>query len=514
MKPGRALALTLAVLVLGSCSDDGRQSTATAPTTEAPRRGGVLRLGIESPHTLDPVQAKSTSELLAADLLFDSLTSIDPSNGAVRPALSRSWTSSPDQRHWDFRLRAGARFANRRAITSDDVKYTLERVSRPGSGAAELVVSALAPVEAVNATTPDTVRIDLKEPLADLPAVLANPAFGVVPREAVEAPSPAFAQEPVGSGPFAFGSRDASSVHLRRAGAGPHLDGVDLVLGTAAESYTRFTSGKLDWSLVPSDKAKDAATRYGRDGFARYLAVLFYGFNLKSPKFADVRFREAVAHAVDRVGVVRHAYGESVSRLDGPVPRGVPEFQPTPCGAKCTHDVAKAKELIGQAFPGAAPPELQIDFEDDTTQRSVAKAIQDDLVAAGIPAALRPHPVGDYAQVVGRGEQELFRFGWVGVYPGAGNFLVPLFSTGSETNVTGFSLPAVDDLLRTARSEPNAGRRRDLYRDAERRIMDLVPIVPLAQFETLTVMKPRVQGLQLNVLGTFDASTVWLDSSG
>jgi hypothetical protein len=37
-----------------------------------------------------------------------------------------------------------------------------------------------------------------------------------------------------------------------------------------------------------------------------------------------------------------------------------------------------------------------------------------------------------------------------------------------------------------------------------------VPIVPLVQFQTLAVGASRVRGLQMNTLGSFDGSAVWL----
>jgi ABC-type transport system substrate-binding protein len=511
MRVGGAVVAALA-LVGGGCSGGGSDrpsvgERAAPTTTETPRDGGVLRVGIEAPRSLDPAGARSPSDAIAADLLYDGLTAVD-AKGAVVPALADRWQAAPDQTKWDFHVRTAATFSDGQPVTPAAVVASLERARSTGT---DLLKSGLGVVRSITAPASDLVHLELAEPFADLPALLSNPGYGVV--------GPGWtADAPVGSGPFRFAGRDGDVLHLVKAtpAASTHLSGVDLHLADAAASFEAFKAGKLDVSLVPPSASDEAAEKAGPANFVPYVAEVFYGFNLKSPKFADGRFREAIVHAVDRKAIGDVVYGGSVEPIDGPVPRGLPASQPRPCGARCTHDVARAKALLAEAFPpgsGASPPAIAIDYDADSTQEAVAKAIQANLSAVGITATLRSHPVADYAQVVGKGEQELFRLGWVGLYPAADAFLTPLFRTGSDTNVTGFSVPAVDDVLRAARAEPDPAARLDKYRDAERRIMDLVPIIPIAQFETLAVASRRVHGLAFTPLGSFDGSSVWLAGS-
>lgn len=506
------IVVIVVVLIAAGCTgggDDPSVGDRAAPTTtETPRPGGVLRVGIEAPRSLDPAATRSTSDAIAADLLYDGLTAVD-ADGHVVPALADRWQAAPDQTKWDFRVRSDARFANGQPVTPDAVVASLERVRTTG---ADLLKSGLAVVRTITAPAPDLVHLELTEPFADLPALLSNPGYGVV--------APGWTPDsPIGSGPFRFDRRDGGDVlrlvRAESATPAPYLDGVDLHLADTAESFQAFKDGDLDVSLVPPSASDEAAELAGRTGFVPYVAEVFYGFNLKNPKFADARLREAIVHAVDRRAIGDVVYGGAVAPIDGPVPRGLPAFQRTPCGTRCEHDVERAKRLLAEAFPpgGATPPEIAIDFDADPTQESVAKALQANLAAVGITATLRPHPVGEYANVVGRGEQELFRLGWVGLYPAADAFLTPLFRGGSETNVTGFAVPAVDEVLRAARAEPDPAARVERYRDAERRIMDMVPIIPIAQFQTLSVAKGQVRGLAFTPLGSFDGASVWLAGS-
>ncbi|HEX8771586.1 MAG TPA: ABC transporter substrate-binding protein, partial [Acidimicrobiales bacterium] len=93
----------------------------------------VLRVGIETPQSLDPAEAQKPGELLLAEHLFSALTKFDPATLAVEPAAASQWQPSPDMTQWDFTIRPDAKFNNGRPITADDVKYTLERITRRGS---------------------------------------------------------------------------------------------------------------------------------------------------------------------------------------------------------------------------------------------------------------------------------------------------------------------------------------------------------------------------------------------
>jgi ABC-type transport system substrate-binding protein len=531
---------TVAVLCLAlaftACSNGGSDERPAAD--DKPRRGGVLRVGVIGPagepaaerlQSLDPAQARSLAELLVADQLFDALTSYDPKTLEVRPGLAQEWKATPDQQHWDFTLRPGARFANGRAITSTDVKYTLERIARKGStspvalqlevvsGFRAFNVDGTAPVLlGVGTPTPNVVRIDLDQPLATLPAILGSPVFGVVPKESVGAlpPEKPFADMPVGSGPFAVESRDASRIRLVRApGSAALLAGIDLVLHSdQTASYNAFTRAELDVSPVPLSRVEESLR--ARTGTTQpFLAELFYGFNLKNPKFADPRFREAIVSAIDRDAIVEEVYSNTVRSIRGVVPEGTPEFVRDPCGEKCDYDPGHARELVSAVFGSNPVHEITIDFDDDVTQRTIVTRMKADLAAVGIPAAVRPHAPADYLKFAVSGQQELFRLGWIGAYPTADAFLSPLFVSGLPDNVTGFSSPEVDLLLKSARSEADPAKRLGLYQEAEKKIMAQLPVVPIAQFDTHVVVGNRVRDLVLTSTGTFDASRVWLASA-
>jgi ABC-type transport system substrate-binding protein len=544
----RLLAVTLVMLAGGACSGggggdgrDGRDSTPTttspATTTTAPsdtpRPGGVLRVGILRPHTLDPASAFATvpGEVLAADLLFDSLTVVPAGADSAVPSLASSWTVSADQKVWTFVLRDDAVFSNGRAITATDVKYSLERVARQGEasltairlevisgyGAFLLGAPDLAGVKAVD---DQTVEIDLDLSLSALPELLANPLYGVVPREAVEAAAPTvpFAQAPAaGSGAFRYGSTTGDVLHLIASAPGPALlDGVDLVqYDDEAAAYADFGAGGLDVAPVPSEQVDDAIASVGDGGFVPGAAESFYAMNMRSPTFADARFRQAISRAIDRDSIVRTVYGSVAVPLSAIVPEGVPGHVANPCAPSvpCTYDPDAARALVAAAFPpgGRAVPTVNIDFPQTATEEGIAGIVKTNLEAVGIPAVLRPHPFEEFRTFAVSGQQELFQFGWPGLYQSPEAYLGPLFSSSSADNATSFSDPAVDLLLAAARAEGDVPARLDDYTKVEQAVLAQAPIVPIAQFRTRLAIADDVRDLVVVPDGTFAAEVVWLD---
>ncbi|MBW3651785.1 MAG: ABC transporter substrate-binding protein, partial [Actinobacteria bacterium] len=401
--------------VLVACTSRDGEPPPPEPGPPSAFRGAIVR-----PASLDPAQARSVEELLVADQLYDSLAAYDPKTLEPVPALA-SWTTTPDQQHWDFTLRPNAQFADGRPLTSSDVKATFDRIARKGSGssvadllepvtgyAAAAVEGSTSELAGVTTPSPEVVRIDLDQPWSVLPSALANPAFGILPKEAAEAPI--LPDDVVGSGPFRLSERGEDRLILTPApGAesrSPRLD--FLLFPDKAAAYAAFEAGEADWSSVPADRVRDAAQRHGRSLFKPYVAELFYAFNLRNQKFSDPRFREAISRAVDRKAIIGNVYNDTVLPIEGLLVKGLVGHQEQPCDDRCGYDPQRAAALVAELAAGGALPEVQIDFEEDKTQTAVASAIRDHLAAVGIPAALRPKPLADYQQFAVTGEQELF----------------------------------------------------------------------------------------------------------
>ena len=389
--------------------------------------------------------------------------------------------------------------------TASSASDLLESVT----GYAAVATGVATELSGVSAEAPDLVRVRLDRPQSTLPSMLGSPTLGVVPREAVEAAGVPFAERPVGSGPFRLLSRDAQRLVLRPADpARAYVDEVEVMLfANEGASYDAFASGPLDWSVVPPGRATSAM---GRELVQPYAAELFYGFNLRNPKYADVRFREAIVRAIDRDGIARRIYAGALQARTGFIVEGIPGYVDDPCGERCRLNRVRSRALLAEAFPDGVYPEVVLDHEDEPTQAAVAGDIRTELRGVGISVITRATSAAAYSALLASGQQEVFRLGWIAAYPEADAILGPLFESTSTSNLTGLRLPAVDASLAAALASADPAARVEHFRAAERAVLDAVPVIPLGHFETRTALKPRVRSLEAGVMGTFDATAVWL----
>ncbi len=504
--------LTAVALLVSSCSSSKSNSE------EPPVRGGVLKQGLVAVTSFDPAMAQSVSDRVLADELYDGLTAWDSNTLGPVPALAAWWESTDDKQKWTFHLRDGVKAANGEPLTAEDVKLSLEHLMRKttASPSAELLRSIVGYDAFVNG--PPTARIEgitvagndiefrLDAPFGDFASLLGNPAFGIAHYTADG--------NPVSTGPFVMGVNEpGKAATLNKSNLVPTwLDGIQVTFYPNVDaSYAAFENNELDWSPVPAAKAQEAGTKYGRHLFRPSLRTLYLSFNLQSPKFGDVRFREAINHAINRSAVVAKIGGDSrpLSRLVSDASQG---SNGVGCADKCVYDPAVARDLLHQAFPDGKIPIINLDLSADAPFNADAiKQITDDLTAVGIPSVVANPPSSQFAPVTVSPDRGLFQTAWSAAYPMPSAFLTPLYLSNAPANVSGLKDMSIDQRLVAAELEKSPITRVNLYETIERDLLGVLAVaVPLATFPIDSVATANVRGLTPLPTGNFDAGDVWL----
>jgi len=192
----------------------------------------------------------------------------------------------------------------------------------------------------------------------------------------------------------------------------------------------------------------------------------------------------------------------------GIVPPGVPGAAADPCGTSCDYSVATAKALLAQAFPDGQVPTVEIDTDDDAGDVALANAVGAQLTAAGIPVKVSPQPFATYQSFITTGHQQLFRTGWVGLWPSAGAYLAPLFRSTSLDNSTAYKSAAVDASLAAAQATASQEARQSTYQDLQRTIMGDFAVLPLAAYTQVLALANRVHNYSPRLDGTFEVNRV------
>jgi peptide/nickel transport system substrate-binding protein len=199
----KTLAATGALVVpgLGIAACGG--SSAPSPGKSGPqvKKGGTLRVALtggSSSDTLDAQSAVTTADFARIFQLNEPLIGFGPDAHLV-PILADELTPSADATNWVVRVRPGVTFHNGKALTADDVMFSLRRIVNPKAplpGAAPLAAVDIAGMKKLDSRT---VRIPCHTPYAILDQTLANYYYNIVP--AGYDP-----KAPVGTGPFKYAS--------------------------------------------------------------------------------------------------------------------------------------------------------------------------------------------------------------------------------------------------------------------------------------------------------------------
>jgi peptide/nickel transport system substrate-binding protein len=283
--------------------------------------------------------------------LHDALVKPMPDN-PMAPSLAESWTVSPDQRVYEFKLREGLKFHNGDPFTAEDVKFSFQRYKL------KILQEKVREVEIVD---PYRVRFHLHQPWPDFMTyygTLASGAGWIVPKKYIEqVGDDGFKKHPIGLGPYKFVSHtpgielvmEAVDNYWRKV---PHVK--RLVFKSVPEPATRLALLKTGDVDIAYDLDVLAAEEVKRDpklrlafsgGIGSFYLDFIEQWDPKSP-WHDPRVRLAANYALDRQAL------SDAERLGASPPAGsiIPEtyefalpFEPYP------YDPDKAKRLLAEA---------------------------------------------------------------------------------------------------------------------------------------------------------------------
>jgi len=507
---------------------------ASAPAVD----GGVYRRPLgNDPATLDPARIGDIFGRSVAQQLFDGLVQFDQTL-AVTPALAQFWKASRDGLTWTFTLRKGVKFHHGREVTADDVAYSLTRILDPTvkSGGADLFLSIRGAqefregkakqVSGLTVLDRYTVQIVLAEALAPFVSVLAVGQAKIVPKELVEQQGEAFGAHPIGTGPFKFVRWERGKEIVLVANSDyfdgpPKLSRVVYRIFRGEEfdaMHEQFQRGNLEDTPIPTQEYRRVVTAGGNYVHVKrpMLSVRFYGLNTRIKPLDDRRVRQALIHAIDREALVDEVYLDRYVLARGILPPGMMGFDPKLKGY--AHDPRRARELLAQAgYPGGRGlPPIPI-WSGVRLEKLLQEheQIKKYLAAVGIQAEFHYETNWpSFSGMLAQGKFPIFLYAWFADVPHPDNFLFKLFYSRSPRNFTGYSNQAVDDLLLQAKRERDLQRQTDLYRRAERLVLDDAPIIPVWHYTYERLFQPYVRSVEVNGLGDpyIPLKKIWLDS--
>jgi peptide/nickel transport system substrate-binding protein len=484
----------------------------------------------------DPYTVHEAAGLRLADLLFDSLVTMDPT-GAYRPSVATKWEIAPSRDAVTFTLRDDAFWHRdeatpKRALAAEDVVATVRLVTAAGSEIPNRErFSALAGAERL----PDgrvVVRLAraVLDPLRAMTfKILPAASLGATPTLRRDA---AFVKQPIGTGPYRFVKATPQGEIVLAAndayfGGKPKIP--QIVMKAYADQNVMAQSLMFDSiDLVTYVSPRDL----GEVGGDARLSVLpydalsfsFVALNTQRGVLKDKRVRQAISAALDRKDMMTAFFQGQGRLVSGP-------FPPTSWAYNLDvkpvdYDVARAKSLLAAAglkdgdgdgvleTPAGKPVTLTfavpLTGESEMVKRIVL-AFQSYLDAVGIRTDLQ---FMDWLvwkkRVLGEHDYDATIASWS--FDDATN-VTSLFHSSSAkpwgNNFVMFSRPEVDALLTEADVVNDADKRLAIYHKLHAVLAEETPYVYLWSLTHHAAHSARLSGVRVEPFAFFKYILSW-----
>jgi peptide/nickel transport system substrate-binding protein len=482
-----------------------------------PGAAGTLVVGlVAEPVNLDPPQVTDINSLRVSRRIAETLVMFPDESTQPAPGLAESWTVSRDGLQYTFKLRKGIRFHDGTPLNAEAVKFSIERQIDPDHpfnklGTYPFANYFLGNVKAVEVVDDLTSRFILKEPRASFLAILALGAPSIVSPTAVRKWGKDYAMNPVGTGPFRFASweRGRRVVLDKNPDYWRYPVKVERVIfRPIVEDQARLTellTGSLDLIVgVPPDFVAQLEANPKLALLKQVGAHVWYlGINNQRKPFDDKRVRQALNYAVNKEAIVRDVLKGTGALSRGPVLPGT--WGAEPALKAYPYDPERAKKLLAEAgYPDGFSTTMWVPESGSGMQSPVAMAtvIQSNLRAVGVNVAMQTMEWGSFIARLRTKEQHLFALSWMAGTEDPDMVMYPLLH-GSQWTPAGpnralYKNPRFDELLSQARQVTDQARRAELYREAQRILVEDAPWIFVDHEVQIAAFSKRVQGFKLH----------------
>jgi len=477
--------------------------------------GRVVRSGsLHEPGGIDPAQVWDDTSSFYVNNIFDTLVRLDPRTMKIEPSLAVSWQASRDGRTWTFQLRRGVRFHDGTLFDADAVVFTFFRQMDPANpdrlNDFPLFAEIFTYLKSVKRTGQYQVQFSLSEPFFPFLATLTVECAAIVSPAAVKKAGPAFARQPVGTGPYKLISwqkdkRLVLKANLEYWRGRPQIDEYVDTIDAQAEVLSKyFKDGLLDiiYSYSISKMISYKKQDWVKIIAAPYLSVTYAVVNASRPLLKRMAVRQALAHAWDpqALKLVFQDYVLPIhSLLPGILTGAGAGEQPL------VFSLAKAQALLRKEGGGR---EIQLEMilqKDEGLLFQLFSMYARNLKQVGVKLKLTRLSPSAYADRVARGDFDLAYSGWIADYPDPDSMLFPLLSEQLQkqgfANVASSKRLDLQSQLASARREGDAKKRRAIYLGINRVLIAEGLVIPLYQDKRVIIFNRKLGNIRADPLG-------------
>jgi len=536
----------------------GSSSFVSQPDGGKPTTGDwLISHSLSDPEQLNPLTSNDASASEILQYIFQSLLTRDPRSLELKPLIAVARPAiSADRRRYTFTIRRDAHFQDGTPLSGEDVLFSIKAIKCPLVNAPFLRVYFDSVVDAL-LLGEFTIQFSIKEPYFLNESVLGG--IDVLPRHYYDPANllkdvtladlrkPAdqlsanikkfaddfnknYSRNPMGSGPYKFQSwktgreielvRDEKYWGYGKAGVDqPYLDRYKYrIINNLDAALVTLKSGGLDeMNLNPVQHTRGTGSERFKSEFQKYDYFApnfsYIGWNNEHPIFRDKRVRKAMTYFTNRKQMVRTILFGLGEVVEGPIYFFRPEYDKSL--RSYDYDPKKGLELLQQAgwsdsdgdgildkvVDGRKVPfrfEIKVNAG-NTTRKSVALVLQDELKKHGIAAAVRELDWTIFLADVTARKFDAILLGWAMSVnePDAYQVWHSSQAANKGSNHISFKNARADRILEQYRREFDERKRIELYREFQRILSDEQPYTFLFVGKSVSAVQRRIRGVEV-----------------
>ncbi|MFI1199640.1 ABC transporter substrate-binding protein [Streptomyces sp. BHT-5-2] len=552
-------AITSAGLLLAGCggkgssdSSAGANAATKSVVNASDDKGGTVTYAMsDAPESFDPGNTYYAFVYNFSRLYARPLTTFKPGPGAkgneLAPDLAESLGKSSDGgKTWTYKLRKGVKFEDGTPVTSQDVKYAVERsnfardvlslgpnyfqqflVDNDGGYKGPYKDKSKEGLKSIETPDAQTIVFHLKKAFAEFDYLVSAPQTAPVPQAKDKGAD--YTKSVVSTGSYKFASyQEGKQLTLvRNPQWSAANDPLRKQLPDKIVLNLKVAQSTIDKDLQSGNTLVDMAGR-GVDGQtqAQLLTdpkeksntdnalgqrLVYTAINTKVAPFDNVECRKAVEYAVDKKAVqtalggpIRGDIASTVLPTDL---AGYQKFDQYPQKYDGDNlDLTEARAHWKKCGAGNVTTTI-LARNDRQDEIDAATSVIGSLKKIGINAKIQSYPTSkyfsDYAGVPAFDKSNnvgLMMMQWGADFPTGYGYLQQILhgkaiSQSGNSNLSQLDDPEINNLLDTAIANPDQAAREKAYGDIDRKAMEQAAIVPLTYFKVLLYRSPKATNM-------------------
>ncbi|MEV4439854.1 ABC transporter substrate-binding protein [Streptomyces sp. NPDC049577] len=466
----------------------------------------------DAPAPFDPAAAYDVGAWNVLHSTFQTLLRL-PRSGTTPVGDAASKCGFGDRNSEQFRctLRSGLKFSNGHALTSEDVKFSIDRARAINFENGP--VSLLSNIDKVETPNELEVVFHLKSPDATFPQKIATPAAAIVDSESYRKDKLDNGFKVVGSGPYTLNTEQKDG-HVVKAvlTKNPDYQGsvqvqndkVELRFFDDAKSMEKaLTAGDIDIinrTLLPEQVDRMRTAGKG----VRLLEspgqeISYLAFNTDDSTVKNKAVRQAMAQVIDRQALARDDYGRTSDPLYSLVPSGITGHMNAFSNRYGEPSADKARAILRSANI-TSPVPLTLTYTTDHYGENTEKAfksLQKQLNASGLfDIKLQGVKWADFRPEAAKGKYAAYGMGWFPDFPDPDNFVAPFFGKDNFLGSPYRNNKITGDLIPQSRQSAQRDAAAKFFQQAQDIVADEVPVLPLWQGKQYVAARNDVTGAE------------------